>query len=857
MEIKLSKWNVIWIVHVFIMKLSEGLVSRNGELIFRPASLVSAGANLTIICINNKLENCTGNRKFLFEIESKERNPDWQNQTTSMIQLIDVREGLHVTCYIECHSRWHVVNMLQFQVGYPPDRPTNVKCSLEKFSAQMKCEWDTGKITRLPTRYTVHLKNLQTGDGATESTTEAVVIFPVNRTQNEKHQIQIFAANQLNQSESEVVQFHLADIVVPLTPVIKRINISDTSLIIYINWRNQTSENQRYCAVEYKTLKQLSWALAGEESPRNNTISIQKIPNADSLHVRCREDFGKSYWSNWSAPHQIPPSAPEEIPNVWRLLGQRLPDGAQEVTILIASDGDDSPRINVSGYEVYYYNQGVRTGLKQCPSPVLQCVALIPMGVQAVSIAAYNPYGFSPAVDIPIQEEDGSGPQNVTAKSLDPTSMSVRWQRPFSSTEPLRWYILQWMSDSCDGKDRSVSWRKTGKEQTHFIITDNVAPGHRVTISVYAVYSTRVSRPGTVYGYTQEFEPKTGPSSIKIVKPSLNARVIEWAEIPLCDRRGFITGYTVYIKQYPNGSDFTYEVPGSTRQYMFNKFNPDEQYSVCISASTIAGKGPADHCTNFHEDNDFNSYTGVLVGMAFGVIVLSAIILTLSRIQKRVKIGLLLLPKWLHEEYPHVERSSALKSLLANKESPGLVLSLLTDDPEIVEIEVLPKEVPSPPIPSTSPAQETNNMMEADESPLIPPANIEVPEQLGYRPQIANVTFQERDSYCSPSHMLDLQRAAMGSGSPLIPTNNTFPLNNTEDIFKEMNLMVTTDIDLDDGPLQSTTNSTPQSLWENQRFIDRLVMADVPGDRVICTPSLLEEFDDRKSYFPQISTRGL
>ncbi|XP_056388777.1 interleukin-23 receptor isoform X2 [Hyla sarda] len=712
----------------------------------------------------------------------------------------------------------------------------------------MKCGWDEVATTRLPTRYEVHLKNLWTGADAALSTSQAVVTFPVNMTQNEMHQIQIAAVNPLNQSESEVVRFLLADIVVPFTPVIKKINISDTSLRIYMHWRNQTSENQRYCEVEYRTLKQPSWISVGEEVNTNNIISLEKIRHADSIRIRCREDFGKSYWSNWSAPHLVPPSAPEEIPNVWRLLGSSLPDGVREVTFLFASDLDDLRRINISGYEVYHYNHGVRTVLKRCPSPVAQCVALIPSGVQTVLVAAYNPFGFSPALHLPLQEEDGSGPQNVTVKS-----MTVQWQHPHTPPEPLRWYALQWASDSCDGKHTNISTQKTEKERTTYTITDNVAPGQRVTISLYAVYSTRVSRPTTVYGFSQELKPTTGPSSIKIVKPLLRARIIEWDEIPVCDRRGFLTVYTVYIKQYLNESNFVYKVPASTRHLLFDRFNPDDQYSVCISASTVAGEGPAVHCTNFYQDNDFNSYMGLLVGTAFGVIALSAIILILSRIWKRVKIGLLLLlPKCLHEEYPHVGRSPAVKSLQENIESPEPPPVVLLDDPEIAEIEEIPKEETSLLIPSTNPAQESTNMME---SPLIPATDIEVPS--GYRPQIANVTSHQHNSYFSPAQLLDLQRSILGSESPVVPTNDPFLLNVTSDMFKEMNLMVTTDVDLDEEPLRPPTNPMLQNLWENQTFIDRLILSESPGDHVISTPGLHEEFDDTKSYFSQLFTGGL
>ncbi|KAM4021821.1 interleukin-23 receptor [Anomaloglossus baeobatrachus] len=860
MDTRRPQWKVIWIFQLFIIQVSEGFASFNGELIVRPASLVSVGTNLTIICIN-LLKTCSGewDSTFIFEVNEVKRTPDWQNSTASMIQFVHIKEGYSVVCYIVCRRLRNVIDMVQLKVGYPPDRPVNIQCRVEEFSTEMICEWDTGRITGLSTRYEVHLKNLQTGGDDAKNTTVASVRFPVNVTQNETRQIQIFASNQLNQSESEIVKFHPADIVVPRPPVIRKMNSSDTNLIIYINWRNQTSENQNHCEVEYKTLKRPNWTLAGEEMNKNNVILLKKIRKADSLRVRCREKFGKRYWSNWSSPHTIPPSAPEEIPNVWRLLGPQFPNGSREITILIMPDPNDPPWINVSGYKAYYYNEGIPTGLSRCPSSGVQCAALIPKGVQMVFIIAYNPYGISPASELSLQEEDANGPHDVTVTPVNHTSMLVHWQHSASSAEPVRWYVLQWMSDSCDGKQTNILWQKTGKEQRNVTIQENVVPGQRVSISLYAVYSTGVSTPRTVYGYSQELEPKTGPSSIKIINPSLKTIMIEWAEIPLCDRRGIISGYTVHITQIPKGTYFTYDVSGSTRHFLFNKFNPEDQYSVCISASTSAGKGPTRHCTNFQQDNDFTGYIGLLVGMAFGVMVLATIIMALSGMQERVKKALnLILPKCLHSKYPDLRKSSAVKSLQADKENLVPSHNLLLLDPDIVDIEVMPKKVTSRPIPLENPARETNNGIDVEEAPLIPTAEIEVPDTtLGYRPQIANVTSQNQSSYFSPTHMLDRQITTSESGSSEIPTNDMLLLNIADDIFKGMNLTVTMGINLDDEALQSSSKPTLQSLWENQTFMDKLFMSDVPGDQDICSPSLLEEFDDTKFYFPQIYTGGL
>ncbi|XP_063795202.1 interleukin-23 receptor isoform X2 [Pseudophryne corroboree] len=818
MGTKFSEWNIIWIIHIFTtMEALRGLVPKSGIVLLKPASAVYLGSNVSIICVATR-DPCNGRGEFLFRLNRTTRQPDRGNHTSSMLQLFSVTESHHVICHLEC-DRWkHLVDVVWLRVGYPPDPPRHVKCSLDESSTEMRCEWDPGRETRLPTNYSVLARNLQTGQEATVRGEAAAVTIPVNRTENGTYTIQITAANQLSHSESAVVLVQLADIVVPVTPVITKIDVLVSNFVISINWRNQTSENLRYCELEYSKLREPTWTLVGEKINKNNCLSIGKIQNAHSLRVRCREETGSSYWSKWSDPYVMPPSAPEDNPNVWRVLGPDYPDGSQEISILISPDPDELPQRRITGYKVFYLHRGIESVLRDCSPSGIQCVAVLPKGVKTVFISSYNRYGTSPASEIPVWENAESGTQNLTVSSGLLTSMPVQWQHPCCSGDNLRSFILQWSPDSCDGKQKTISWQKVEKEETNFTIN----------------------------------EPKTGPKLEK------DARRIWWDEIPLCDRRGFITEYTLHLES--NGLQTKSKLPESTRHFALDRLDPSELYSVCISASTSAGDGPADHCTLIHPDNSLHSYIGLLLGIGVGAIALTILFLNVSTIGERLKTAVMVfLPKYLHEEFPRVDNSKALKALQANREDAEPTSCPTYSDPEITEVQ----ELISYPVPMAEAFEVAEETAAEDEPLLTHPTNDELPEQtLGYRPQLAEPKIQRNDSYCSPTHMLDIQRVTQRLESPRLTSDmkeNTVLWDSGAEmdlnVFKAIKLLQIDGIDQnkDSGPLQAAAN-------DNSRRIHRenpVETQTVPTDQLICTlPGGLKEFTDVHSYFPQIFAKG-
>ncbi|XP_075471572.1 interleukin-12 receptor subunit beta-2-like [Ascaphus truei] len=892
------RWQVAWIVIVFAMNMCEGFVECSGYITVEPAPVFLMGSNITITCISI-IKDCSALDNLSMFLNDSVAKPDWRNQTSATIRLTDVRESYTVTCFINCKGREHLLCVAILHAGFPPDRPTNVTCSREEKSVYMMCAWERGQYTHIHTAYTVHLNNLQTTEEQIFVGSNNVTI-PVNRSQDTAFEVVVRASNALGQSQSYLVHVLLEEIVVPVPPVIIQAEILNGSRFkILIQWRKQRPANCS-CELGYGTVRERGPAWSGVEEQvlnKSNVLLMMISLEAQALRVRCREARGESYWSGWSHPYLIPETAPSGTFNVWRLLGPVYPNGSQEVIVLIQRTAPDFPWGRTVGYNVFCREGGEETVIQMCNKSEMQCSTAVPEGIGTIFIASYNSHGQSSPSHIPVRqlEADTNGfpaPQNVTITSGLQTSILVEWEPPEKTDEFVLWFVLQWLPAPCDEKQQNVSWQKVQRNETHFYIEDQIKTGRRLNISLYAVYSNGVSRPSTGCGFSQESKPIRGPSAS--VQTSFGDKIlILWSDVPLCEQMGFITDYTIYFKEGSSGSVTQYK--SSVRHFWFRSLNPDAIYSVCVTASTAAGKGPCGNSVVFIHvlwnrhpcfstvsrppilgklgTTDFfplgkslQNYAGLLLGISFGAIILTAFALTLlfkKTIRRRIKTFVVSsAPKCLHEDYPHVENSTAVKSLQVNRGVISPCSPPLYSDPEITEVqEILLQENISYPILRAEYAEVTkNNAHNAESITLLNSPHINTPEQtVGYRPQTAQTNVGKGDSYCIPSHialssesdMVDPNAKALfwtsGTGIQAVGFQEVDFLLNSRNIKKH-------DIP---GLLQTEPNVSLEYTWESQ-LSGGVIEAQTfpPEDRACCPTTGVEEFSGTKTYFPQMLARG-
>ncbi|XP_051852806.1 interleukin-23 receptor [Antechinus flavipes] len=124
----------------------------------------------------------------------------------------------------------------------------------------MTCTWDTGSPTYLDTKYTVHVKSLQTGQEQLYLTSRHISISTNTLRGGKTYSVWVQAANALGVQESEHLQLNLDDIVIPALPVITGAEDRNTSVpTTVIHWRIQTSMDGVFCEMRHKATTRTSW----------------------------------------------------------------------------------------------------------------------------------------------------------------------------------------------------------------------------------------------------------------------------------------------------------------------------------------------------------------------------------------------------------------------------------------------------------------------------------------------------------------------------------------------------------------------------------------------------------------------
>ncbi|XP_053841686.1 interleukin-23 receptor [Vidua macroura] len=136
------------------------------------------------------------------------------------------------------------------------------------------------------------------------------------------------------------------------------------------------------------------------------------------------------------------------------------------------------------------------------------------------------------------------------------------------------------------------------------------------------------------------------------------------------------------------------------------------------------------------QDGDIRVFLGLSLSVV-GLSVLFAIVMFKKSVRKRIKATLVsLLPKWLFEDFPHMENSSVVKSLQDKADFPGDSLQepfLAPADPAVTQVEEVPAQERHQSL-DTKARAEVPEPRELPRTPSTP-----APGQLGaYKPQLSD-----------------------------------------------------------------------------------------------------------------------
>ncbi|KAJ8339608.1 hypothetical protein SKAU_G00363940 [Synaphobranchus kaupii] len=441
------------------------------------------------------------------------------------------------------------VHGLFFTVGYPPEKPDNLLCTVvqsgRELSRNLTCSWNPGKRDPiLTTTYTLFAEayGVKTMGKMYRNTTGQLSFRTLPLFENVEIWVEV--ENQLGKVQSDV----LIDVEV--------VSEEGFPISLLVRWEHPIGDeylilkyNIRYCPAGTHV-----WS---EVSP-NDTLGYIKSfrlqylqPYTDYVvQVRCMSN-GLGYWSEWSqnVTRRTPEAKPSSRPDLWR--------------VITSSEGNPEKRVRLLWKDPVHSNGkilGYNLTIQKSESVEVSNAEYVLEKVKSpirVQLTAHNSVGSSPSTYLIIPRAN---------------------QEP----SPVKTFVLEWVSVS----NGTIDWQREPEHSNNTLLKGAFQPFERYNISVYPVNHGRPGRPLSTAAYLQQGPPSKGPS-VKLRHNGKREVLLEWEELPVDSLNGFITNYTLFYKT--GDVEKSIVLPPSNMSYTLKKLTSSTKYVVRVMVSTVAG----------------------------------------------------------------------------------------------------------------------------------------------------------------------------------------------------------------------------------------------------------------------------
>ncbi|XP_068449140.1 interleukin-23 receptor [Clinocottus analis] len=749
MNLSSTLWRFIVILLSFTVKRGPLLPAAagqrfngSGHLTVEPPPPFLIGSNLTVYC---RIPSLQQSFPISLELNGATVTAGKKvNSTTVKFSLFNVRKPRSI---VRCKRMYEqvaeIVAGLDLRGGLPPDKPGNVLCEMSRSSDFINCTWERGRETHLNTTYGVSLSRENGTQMLFDQIQDAgdVAIPRARVDENTTHRLIITAHNHFGASRSDPFTLRVKEIMIPETPRITRVEFgNNNSNAAALRWETSGSSEGLRSHVRLRE-DGGSWAAREAAEPAEGLIQVDglrpltayefQMRTCDSRAGAAGSNAGESRWfcSRWSpsVAGRSPGKGPSQQMHVWRMLGGVGTAGLQTVTVLWKPPSPDDYSGALQSYRIF-----LGDGQKQevtCAAALSRRSLQVPAGLRALSISAVALYGTSPPAHLPLGPSGGFGPV-LREPAPSANGVFVSWSWPevgnpsTSGGEPLH-FVLEWTSVPA----AELQWQKVDEDQNGTFITGLTA-GVRYNVSLYAVTTRGVSAPSSLLLYSKELKPASGPR-MSVLTVESRRILIQWDELPVVERRGFIANYTVYLQALDSSkAKHTVTVPGSAPRRMWLDC-PEGALALQMTASTSAGEGKRGGrvCFQQHE----STAVGLVIVMVFIVLIFIAIVANLmcwSCVRERIKHQCVSWgPAWLHENLPKPGNSNAIRLLKEHGGEP--FLSSAHSDPPLSLVSPVSRDERD----LAYPAVHVEPLLTSD--PGTPPPVDWLLDRVSYKPQVA------------------------------------------------------------------------------------------------------------------------
>uniref|UniRef100_A0A3P8QG96 Fibronectin type-III domain-containing protein n=1 Tax=Astatotilapia calliptera TaxID=8154 RepID=A0A3P8QG96_ASTCA len=582
------------------------------HLVIAPQSpVVQIGSNLTAICMINNTTEVTADDLYwkLSEIIPKEHYIKINSSALNVTVTIRSEKSEWLFCSCKTESHYVVLNRGKFthgiwlRKGYRPEKPKNLSCiavqESDTISSNIKCQWEAvGHQTEaVPTNYTLDKIYTASILGPVNKTTVDLNLFPHHM----ELEIWVVAQNELGKEESEHL-IKLANCFVKTKPpsvaVISEA-VFPTSLVMSWNSSIDKSYLETIYEIRFCPLGSQKWFYVplADTSRYIQSFRLQNL-QPDTVYVtqvRCKYNNNNKhcgYWSDWSSnvTERTPEDLPKSKPDVWIITTVCI----LSATLLIQDPEFSNGRIRRFNIMIEKQKDSIRNGTweiipvnrsltdgsssKKQITP-LKTITLDDEESVTVYVTAINSVGASPQAKLIISRKTREPPAvEKTEVQSHNGQLFLSWKPPNRTVSE---YVVEWVSDG------ERNWQRENGKTNYTAIKGDLKQFVQYRISVYPIYGKLVGKPVLERAYFEQGVPSQGPIVNLSGDPGCYTAKLEWDEIPLIKRRGFITNYTIYYRSGTETRGIT--VPANTTSYILTSLSRNTKYDIWIKASTIRG----------------------------------------------------------------------------------------------------------------------------------------------------------------------------------------------------------------------------------------------------------------------------
>ncbi|XP_053868620.1 interleukin-27 receptor subunit alpha isoform X2 [Malaclemys terrapin pileata] len=577
-----------------------------------------------------------------------------------------------------------------FQEG-DPEEPTGLMCYQMGPSRGMNCTWPSRTGPEANTTYTLHYQSLKFKRNQTRSSQAPagqswVVIGRSSLTHNENYAVWVEAGDGTQITPRLTLTPH--EIVKPDPPVL---SLVDVTPVVTVTWTNpqwpQHFSLDLACHLRYRVSGTPNWTRVHEEDVEPNIYEFSSLEpfTAYEVQARCIPGDRKGFWSDWSPSQtfRTPEAAPLGLVDVWRVASP--PESGETSLLLLWKPLNSEAARGV----IRSYSLAFRSGSNSSESLESACCNVsLPSRTTHVWISANNHVGRTQPAYLSLERQDLPAPAGVRAVAVHGQDLLVTWE---PSKDPLEGepteYLVEWAEECSSSKAASLDWVRRPAGTHRALLTGDFRPRVPYQVRVYGLYPGGFGASAPVRAYIQEGVPSAGPQGLQDHSISKEASIISWEAIPLAQRNGHITHYTLYLAT-PTESPQTYQPIAATEtSYNLSGLEPGTSYQLWMTGSTSAGEGNASSIHLFHTpDSRWEAVLASLLAVGF-LLFLACVLGAVLHVQL-LDLCQKVLPSWCWEKVPDATHSRIMLHEDPHSYRGPLVRAAAAEEPPITELHI-------------------------------------------------------------------------------------------------------------------------------------------------------------------------